>query len=40
MINRNIEEINKDDLQALIDDKVMEHKTLEYKLKLPGNFFK
>ncbi|MFH1169547.1 MAG: ATP-binding protein [Chloroflexota bacterium] len=37
MINKNIEEINRDILQALIDDKVLEHKTLEYKQALPSN---
>jgi hypothetical protein len=36
MINRNIEEITKDDLQALVDNKVIEHKTIEYKRELPG----
>ena len=37
MINKDIEDINKDDLQALINDEVIEHKTIEYKQILPGN---
>src|SRR3972149_8087710 len=37
MINRNIEEITKDDLLALINNEVLERKTLEYKKSLPGN---
>lgn len=37
MINKNIEEITKDDLQALINNGVLERKTLEYKQSLPGN---
>jgi hypothetical protein len=37
MINKNIEQITKDDLQALIDNKVIEQKTIEYKQELPGN---
>ena len=40
MINKNIEEITKDDLQSLIDDQVIEHKTLEYKQRLPGDLEK
>jgi predicted HTH transcriptional regulator len=37
MINRNVEQITKDDLQSLIDNKVTERKTMEYKQALPGN---
>ncbi len=37
MINKNIEEITKVDLQALIDNEVLEQKTIEYKQSLPGN---
>ncbi len=37
MINKNIEQITKDDLQALIDNEVTEHKTIEYKKVLPGH---
>lgn len=37
MINKNIEEITRDDLQALINNAVLERKTLEYKKLLPGN---
>jgi len=37
MINEDIEQITKDDLQALIDNKVLERKTLEYKQALPSN---
>lgn len=37
MINKSIEQITKDDLQALIDNEVIEHKTIEYKRELPGN---
>ncbi len=36
MINKNIDEITKDDLQALKDNEVIEHKTIEYKQALPG----
>jgi hypothetical protein len=36
-INRDIEKITKDDLQALIDNEVIEHKTIEYKKVLPSN---
>ncbi len=35
MINKNIEQITKDDLQALIDNEVSERKTIEYKQALP-----
>lgn len=37
MINKDIEQITKDGLQALIDNKVIEHKTIEYKQVLPSN---
>ena len=37
MINRDIEQISKDDLQSLIDNEVTERKTIEYKQALPGN---
>jgi len=37
MINRNIEEISKEDLKALVENEVIEHKTIEYKRELPGN---
>jgi hypothetical protein len=37
MINKAIEEITKDDLQALVDDEILERKTLEYKQALPSN---
>ncbi len=37
MINKDIEQITKDDLQALIDNEVIEHKTIEYKRALPGD---
>ncbi len=37
MINKDIEQITKDDLQALIDNSVVERKTLEYKQALSGN---
>ena len=37
MINKELERISKDDLQALIDNKVLEYKTIEYKKEQPGN---
>lgn len=37
MINNDIEQITKDDLQALIDNEIIEHKTIEYKRALPGD---
>ncbi len=37
MINKDIEHITRDDLQALIDNEVIEHKTIEYKRALPGD---
>ena len=37
MINRDIEKITKEELQALVDNKVIENKVLEYKQTLPGN---
>ncbi|GAJ18756.1 unnamed protein product, partial [marine sediment metagenome] len=37
MIAKNVNEITKDDLQALIDNSVLEGKTIEYKQSLPGN---
>ena len=37
MLNKDIEQITKDDLQALIDNEVTERKTIEYKQALPGN---
>lgn len=36
MINKNIEDITESDLQALIDNKVLEGKTIEYKKELTG----
>ena len=37
MLNKHIEQITKDDLQTLIDNKQVECKTVEYKQALPGN---
>ncbi len=37
MYINNIEEINESDLQHLIDEEIIELKTLEYKEKLPNN---
>lgn len=37
MINKKIEEIREADLQFLIDNKVLESKTIEYKKELPNN---
>jgi len=37
MINKDIEQITKEDLQALIDNEVTERKAIEYKQALPGN---
>jgi hypothetical protein len=40
MINKNIEEITKEDLQALIENGTLESKTLEYKQSLPEDLSK
>jgi hypothetical protein len=37
MLNPDIEQITKDELQALVDNGVLERKTLEYKQALPSN---
>jgi len=37
MINQNINQITGEDLQVLIDNAVLESKTIEYKQSLPGN---
>lgn len=37
MIGKNINQITEEDLQALIDNAVLEGKTIEYKQSLPGN---
>lgn len=37
MIPKNIDDIKEEDLQALIDNSVVERKTIEYKQTLPGN---
>lgn len=37
MIAKNIDQITEEDLQALVDNSVIEHKTLEYKQALPSN---
>jgi hypothetical protein len=37
MINKRVEEIKESNLQALIDNKVFEGKTIEYKRELPNN---
>ncbi|MCD6594362.1 ATP-binding protein, partial [bacterium] len=37
MIAKNIDQISEEDLQALIDNSVLEGKTIEYKQSLPGN---
>jgi len=37
MIQKNIDEITEKDLQALIDNSVLESKSIEYKQSLPGN---
>lgn len=37
MINRRIEDITEVDLQSLIDNKVLEGKTIDYKKELPNN---
>ena len=36
MINKRIEDIRERDLQELIDNNVLEGKTIEYKRELPG----
>ena len=36
MLNKPLEEINQTDLQHLVDNSVMEGKSIEYKLELPG----
>ena len=38
MINKKIDDITEADLQSLIDNKVLEGKTIEYKRELPNNF--
>lgn len=37
MIEKDIDKISEGDLQSLVDNSVLEKKTLEYKQKLPGN---
>ncbi len=37
LINRNINQVTEEDLQVLIDNAVLESKTIEYKQSLPGN---
>ena len=37
MIPKDIDQINKEDLQSLIDNSVLEKKTIEYKQSLPAN---
>ena len=37
MINKKLEDIIIEDLRQLIDNNVIEKKTLEYKSQLPGN---
>ena len=37
MIPKDLEKISEQDLQELVSNSVLEHKTLEYKLTLPGN---
>ncbi|MBA7704258.1 hypothetical protein ES703_113060 [subsurface metagenome] len=37
MIAKNVDQITEEDLQALVDNSVVERKTLEYKQALPGN---
>ncbi len=37
MIQKKLSEITKDDIQQLVDNQVLEGKTLEYKSALPGN---
>lgn len=39
MIHKKLEEITQTDLQPLIDNGVLESKTIEYKLSLPGNTY-
>ncbi len=36
MIGKEIDKIEEEDLQDLIDNQVLEHKTIEYKQSLPG----
>ena len=36
-LRRNVDEINRSDLQVLIDDQVPEGRSIEYKMELPGN---
>src|SRR5258706_12506741 len=40
LLNKPMAEITKSDLQTLIDDRVSERKTIEYKRDLPGNSYK
>ena len=37
MIKKDIDQITEEDLQALIDNSVLEIKTIEYKQSLPSN---
>lgn len=37
MIAKSVDQITEEDLQALVDNSVMERKTLEYKQMLPSN---
>lgn len=37
MLNKKIEELKESDLQSLIDNKVLESKTIDYKKELPNN---
>lgn len=37
MINKDIDQITEQDLQELVDNEIIEIKTLEYKAELPGN---
>ena len=37
MIPKSLDQVTEEDLQALIDNKVIEHKSIEYKKTLPGN---
>ena len=37
MIQKAVERIEKSDIESLVTDKIGEHKTLEYKLQLPGS---
>ncbi|GAI70049.1 unnamed protein product, partial [marine sediment metagenome] len=37
MINKKLEEIEESDIKHLIDEQIIERKTLEYKSEIPGN---